>query len=970
MASIREWLLNWRLVSWRSALVACFLGYTFVGFFVVPVVVKRQIESRSEELLGRRASIDRVRCNPYTLSLTLEGFSLPDRPGSVLLSWKRLYGNAQLSSLFRWAITLKELRIEEPSVALRRFDDGRVNVLELLEALDAGEEAGGDGGGLPRAVLQKVQVVDGLIQIEDRHRPEPLHWDLGPSQVELENIATIPDREGTNRVVVGLPGGGELHIDGSVVVEPLGLQGAVKLTDNEIVSLWEAVDYLFEFSLTSGFVAFDLGYKITLEDDGLHVTVDGADVLVHNVGLRWQEHDTDILGVRSLRVEGARVEWPEQAVSADAVRIDGGTAFAWLEEDGTPSWDVLIPEETQREIVQVYGTLEERIDATARLEHFELTDASAEFEDRTFAEPQRFSIAGAQLTVNGITTTEGSTWPFEGSAVLDGGAQGRVVGEVGVSPFVVKSEVGLQDLELPPLGSYLSRFTPVRVDGGRLGIEGVATAGGDGDGVNAGFTGRVIVADFDLAETVTGSRLIQWTGLEIGGVEATLRPLGAAVGTVDVVEAGIEVIRDREGHVNVIELVDALGGGGSGDAATEGAGLPSVTIGRLRLQRCSGSLTDRTLTAPLALGLDPVNGTVDGITTTVGGIAQVNLEGEVTTGGMVRMVGVLDPMEFTRSSDLVVEVRDVQLPPLSPVFVQVMGHPVEAGATRLDTDVTIAQGSVVADLHLEADDLELGDKVAGEGLIDLPFKLGVALLKDNEGRITLDIPFEGSFDTPGFGLAAAAGAAAKEVFTEVVKSPFRLLGRIGGGGDLDLEYLEFVPGGAALDDRAVAKLDTLAVGLEERPTLQVAIHGAVDEVADRKALQKVALEASLLAAGATPEHLEGVVPLEILEGVWRDSVPAPGLDSLRDRFTTLDGDGNTAFDEIGYRRALRDALMDLEPVDPAAVAALAGQRATAIATHLVDVAGLDPSRVQRLENERVEEGGGARVACRLELRVE
>ncbi|HSN57200.1 MAG TPA: hypothetical protein VLT32_21205, partial [Candidatus Sulfomarinibacteraceae bacterium] len=97
MSSIWEWFRAWRLLSWRSALVAAVVLYALVGFFVVPWIVKGQIETRSLGMLGRQATVEKVRCNPFTLSLTVEGFSLPDRPGSVLLAWDRLYANAELS---------------------------------------------------------------------------------------------------------------------------------------------------------------------------------------------------------------------------------------------------------------------------------------------------------------------------------------------------------------------------------------------------------------------------------------------------------------------------------------------------------------------------------------------------------------------------------------------------------------------------------------------------------------------------------------------------------------------------------------------------------------------------------------------------------------------------------------------------------------------------------------------------------
>ena len=208
MSVVAGWLRSWRLVSWRSAVVAAVVLYALIGFFAVPWIVEGQIEKRSLEVLKRQATVDRVRCNPFSLSLTVEGFSLPDRPGSVLLSFDRLYANAEVSSLFRWAATLKELRIDNPYVALRRFEDGAVNVLEVMGDLPQQPETD-DAGGLPRSLLQHVQVVDARIDLEDRYnRPEPLLWDIGPNQVELHDISTIPNREGSNDVELLLPGGG------------------------------------------------------------------------------------------------------------------------------------------------------------------------------------------------------------------------------------------------------------------------------------------------------------------------------------------------------------------------------------------------------------------------------------------------------------------------------------------------------------------------------------------------------------------------------------------------------------------------------------------------------------------------------------------------------------------------------------------------------------------------------------------
>jgi hypothetical protein len=355
MNRIPDWFRSWRLVSWRSAIVAAIVLYALIGFLVVPWIVKSLIEKKSVELVKRQATVEKVRCNPFALSLTIEGFAIPDRPGSVLLSWDRLYANAQVSSLFRWAATLKELTVENPYVALRRFEDGAVNVLEVIEDLPEPEpKPPGDEGGLPRALLQHVRVVDGQIDIEDRARPEPLLWVMGPSQVELHDISTIPDRQGTNDVVVQLPGGGTMTVTGDVVVEPLGLNGTFTLENNQLASMWRAVGHLFEFELTSGVINLELAYQIGLEEDGPHLVVDDTSVHITDFGFKSDLHEEELLLVDEIRVAGAHLEWPEQNVAADSVLIEGATMFGWIEPDGTPNWDVLVPEESQKEICLLY----------------------------------------------------------------------------------------------------------------------------------------------------------------------------------------------------------------------------------------------------------------------------------------------------------------------------------------------------------------------------------------------------------------------------------------------------------------------------------------------------------------------------------------------------------------------------------------------------------------------------------------
>ena len=232
------------------------------------------------------------------------------------------------------------------------------------------------------------------------------------------------------------------------------------------------------------------------------------------------------------------------------------------------------------------------------------------------------------------------------------------------------------------------------------------------------------------------------------------------------------------------------------------------------------------------------------------------------------------------------------LPAVSPMSVKFIGHPITNGDVALDLDYDIADRYLKASNVIEADDLELGDKVEGEGMINLPFKLGVSLLKDKEGRITLDIPFEGSFDTPGFGMASAAGAAFSEIFTQLVSSPFKLLGKIGGGGgDQDLQFVEFAAGSAALEDRATQNLDVLGRRWRNDPRSRSPSTAAPTRRPTRPAFARPLSETRCSREAYPRRTSTSTIPIEVLESMFAERISTTELDALRAQHTAAPAEG-------------------------------------------------------------------------------
>ena len=959
MSKVKEWFASWKLIGWRSALVAAFVLYTLIGFFFVPWIAERVIQKVAREKVDREVTVEDIRCNPFTLSLTVEGFALSDRPDSTMLSFDELYANLQASSLLRWAFTLREVRIENPYVALRRFEDGGINILEMKEVLDTTMDLSDEAFGLPRAVLREIHINNARFDIEDRAREEPLLWPAGPAQLVLSEISTIPDELGTNDIAIGLWAGGTIRITGSVVVEPFGLEGELSIDKIIAENLWPAIGHKFELGLRGGEIATSLRYRIWLADEGPGLHVEDLEAQISEVAVVTADAEAELLQASSIAVSGGSMLWPEALFETESVVVESAAASLWLESDGTPVWRTLVPEETRQELIDLWKELNEKYSPVAELHRFEVMDATASFEDRTFDEPVRVDLSDASVVVTEISSEPGSEWGLEASATLAGGGPGSATGTLMADPLTLEAEVEVEGLELAQFQPYIARFVPLELRAGMMTASGQAKVAPSEEDPDVTFTGTANISGLDLVETVTDSALLKWGEVKLDGVEAALLPTSAEVSKVDIHKAGLEIIVAEDGTINVLEFFNEI--------AEELENLPPTHVARVELHDCSGRYAEKNPTRPFELELEAVNGTVVGFATDAATNSELQVNAAISTGGAARVAGELDPLEYTRITDMEVDVRDVHLPPMSAKSIKLVGHPVDAGTASLNLDIEITDAQLVSENRVVITNLQLGERVEGDRVIDLPVKLGVKLLKDKNGQITLDIPVQGDMSNPDFVMTGALTSAFRELVGEIAKSPFRALGRLVGGSaaEQNLEFVDFAPGSAELTSHVTTNLDTLATALVERPGLTLQIAGVLDPEADEAGLKKATLIEKLASSDMDLVDLE-TGELASLEKMVRSQAEGTDIEVLRARHSSGTEDGS--LDEAAYRSALIDQLVAAQSFDEARLQALAPARAEAIRAYLVDTAGLEAARVEVVSETVTVEDSDTWVRCQLKLK--
>lgn len=277
-----------------------------------------------------------------------------------------------------------------------------------------------------------------------------------------------------------------------------------------------------------------------------------------------------------------------------------------------------------------------------------------------------------------------------------------------------------------------------------------------------------------------------------------------------------------------------------------------------------------------------MSGSVSALSATQAG----NVEVAARIGNLapVEVRGTLNPFAQELTLDLTAKATGVDLPPLSTYSGKYAGYGITKGALSFEVHYKIDNRRLTASNKLVLDQLTFGERVDSPTATKLPIALAVALLKDGNGAIRLDLPVQGSLDDPEFSVWGIIVQIIVNLITKAVTAPFALIGALAGSHGEELAFIEFVPGRTELSAPAEAKLQTLAKGLADRPALKLDMTGRAVPDVDREGLKRVALDRAmraqkqkaLVAKGDAAPSLDALTidateRAEYLAAVYRDT---------------------------------------------------------------------------------------------------
>lgn len=969
-----------------TALLIAIGLYSLIGFLILPGIALRIANQQLEHYATQPARLDRLQLNPFTLELDLWGLHLGE-PGKEQVAFEHLSVNLQLDSLWSGALHLADVRLVKPHTEVRFDKDGNLNLAQLFK-LPASEEQTEEPGEPFALRIDRIELLGGNLHFQDLRPQEPIDIHYDDLNLELHNLSTLPDDNADMTLVATGPAGGRIDWSGELSLSPISSSGTLKITDEPMKAFWPYVRDAVPLVLENGVVSLSTDYRLSLSDS-TELLLNNARIKVAPFAMQAPD-GKPLLKLDAFEVSETSLDLARQQVVIGKIRGQTLEAWAAREADGELDWQKLLAGKPQDAPKQAPADASEPPEAAddadqhssraapsepanpwhVQVKDVQLRDYHAHLVDRVPSKATTVELGPLDLDVQNFDSL--GTSPFDLKLDTGVGKQGKLQaeGQVQLSPTTATLKVVTRNIDLRVAQAYISPFVHLELRSGLLssdlGVELTAT-----EPLALRVQGKAQITQLHTLDTLKNRDLLRWKQLDLGGLDYRH---GDRLGIerVDLEQPYARFIINEDLSTNLNELIVKQPAGNAAQAQSSAAAEKplAIRIGEISLKDGSANFADFSLRPNFATAIQQLNGRIGTLDSTSSKPAPVDISGKVDRYAPVSIKGSLTPFDPLQSLDIATQFKQVELTTLTPYSGKFAGYRIRKGRLNLDLHYRINNGKLNAQNKVLVEQLQLGEKVDSPDAVDLPIRLAVALLKDTQGRISLELPLQGDLNNPQFSVMPIVWQTLRNLVLRAAQAPFKFIGGlVSGGADMDLSTVVFAPGNAELDEQAQKSLDMLANALQERPALRLEIEGLSAQSSDGPLLAGQRLEREYQdylyrimqrRGDQVPANADLLVVPEdekapLLEGIYRARLkqqpPA--------EWAELDSDERTAH--------LRDAVLESWSDSRGLQRQLAQDRAAAIKAYLVDSGKLADERIYLLDVSLGEAENDGRVATPLHL---
>lgn len=845
------------LIRAVGALLTAVALYSLLGFLIVPGIALRIANQQLANYAAVPASIQRIELNPFSLELTLWGLNIGE-PGKEHVAFERLYADLQIDSLWTHALHLADVQLDKPKTEILFSKDGSLNLSQLFK-LPASEPTPADPQAKPFPLrIDRINLAGGNLHFQDLRPSEPIEFLYDKLNFELKNLSTLPDDNAEMNLVAIGPNGGQIDWSGKVSLVPITSEGTLKVTEGKMKAFWPYVRDAVPLVLEDGTVSLSTDYRLNLSKE-TELLLNNTSVSIAPFAIKAPD-GRPLARLERLDVSETTLDLARQQVIVGKIRSQKLETWAAREADGQLDWQKLFASQpakpaAKKEAATAPAAADSPQPAPAApskpwqvlLKDVELRNYQVHLADRQVNPAVALELGPLNVDLKNFDSLNGS--PF--SLKLDSGLgkQGKILaeGEVNLAPVTARLNVQTRDIDLRVAQSYISPFILLELRSGMLGSD-LAVNLKSTEPLAFTVTGKAQVDQLHTLDTLKSRDFLKWQKVMVEGLNYQHGD-SLSIDRINLQQPYVRFMINDDRTTNIDDLLipqPADSASKTTATAQPAAGKDKplgIHIGGIAINDGSANFADFSLTPNFATAIQQLNGQIGTIDSRQQKPASVDVKGKVDRYAPVTIKGSVNPFDPMAALDIATSFKRVELTTLTPYSGKFAGYRIRKGRLNLDLHYLITKGQLKAENKVVVEQLELGEKVDSPDAVSLPLKLAVALLKDVDGKISIELPVTGDLNNPQFSVMPIVWQTLRNLIVKAAAAPFKLIGGlIAGGGSEDLGTVAFDPGSSDLSKDAEGALVKLASALKERPALRLEIEGTAAQTSDGPLIAEQRLE--------------------------------------------------------------------------------------------------------------------------------
>jgi len=732
---------------------------------------------------------------------------------------------------------------------------------------------------------------------------------------------------------------------------------ALGMKDSSFEEHYAPTSYVTNF----GALAFDMK---NINIDTQELKIPNFEVNVSNISVNnLDTTKPSIFSLKNILLQG-EAELKTQEVVINALNLEGMHSNMKKDKTGALSYIDYVPYKEEKTESKEKDTTTET-SMKWEVKDFNLKRSSIYYKDEFDAVDGLVKISNIDLNVKDLSSSEGSWATSQLKMNINKTAKISIDSKLRQTPLKIQSSFVMKNLDLVKLQPYVNKSANIDLNSGKMNLDFKLNH----DEKTTKLMANMQMNDLNMSERKEGKPFFAFSKLVVKNIDFSLNPDQMKIAKIDIYNSYARMKVDANKTTNLDGLMVASSE--KEDKSTQSKPF-AVFIGKVNFKDGKGEFSDLSLPLPFKTDIHDLNGKMVALGTLSDIKTTVDVDGTVDKYGLMKIKGSLlsaAPKTFT---DMQVKFQNIDMTNLSPYTGKFIGYKLKEGKMNVELEYKINDSQMQGGNRIILKKLNLGDEVESEEAISAPVGLAIALLKDSDGVIDLDVPVEGDVDAPEFAIGHVVWTAFKNLITGVATAPFRFLGDMLGISAEELENINFEEGKYTLLPPQKETLDKLSEALVSKKMLRLKVAGTYDEKRDVLAIQTAVLYEKALErledkttdiSKMDKEKLD-----ELLEEMYTEYFTKESFQKMED---TIDAkDISSEAKELALRESLISKLTQAQKVSKADMVALAKHRAESIISYLV-LKGIDAKRLELLEsvNIEIDKEENEYISTKLELGV-